>query len=66
METSANVPNLNEGQMENRSETMMNKARTIVGKYATKGNVFKAIGIASLLGVIGFSGRYMPFRKPVM
>ena len=64
METSADMPNINEGQVENRSETRMNKAKTIVGKYATKGNIFKAIGIASLLGVIGFSGRYMP-KKPI-
>jgi hypothetical protein len=63
METAAYVKEMNEGPAENKSETVMSKAKTIVGKYATRGNIFKAIGIASLIGVIGFSGKYMPLMK---
>lgn len=38
------------------------KRDTLISKYGTKDGLLKGLGIASLLGVIGFSAKYIPYQ----
>ncbi|MFN3404477.1 MAG: hypothetical protein ACK40G_10315 [Cytophagaceae bacterium] len=39
------------------------RGKTLVNEYGSKRNIWKGLGIAALFGVIGFSGRYFPYKN---